>query len=504
MTSSFAKFVSGLSFIAVLLTVSGPVSVSAYTAAPTLAGSVNSSGIIQLTWNALPQGTKVSAAADNGELMGYAVFLRKASDTDTTWNKKPFARLKMSNGDYDYYNLENMPSGTYVAQVAAYGYDVIGYHFDYYTNQVTVQVGSTVNAQSGLPQTTYPQTFLPANIAGNSSALSLTGKIEDCTLKYNWSTLPDSMKVEGYAIFLKNVSDTDENWSIKPFGLLRKAYNNYNYYNLSGMPFGTYVAKIAKYDYDVIGYKFDNYSNEVTLNLTCGTAPVSAPALTAPTILQPTSQQVLTNYPRKATIQWSPVNGAVSYQVAIECDICGSSLWESKYPIYSSNTASFVTPALAGDNTFRVRVRALSASDIGPWSDFRLFSYVTPSTSTTPERSKKQAMSDRQQSSSDATLSLAVTSWVQNHPLFTFGFWNGNDKAPMYQQFVIERYRLRGRARVLSSKRVFYIDKNDTTFLDTSAQEGVTYYYRVSAVNYLANGKARTQSSSNSLLVLPN
>ncbi len=481
-----------------------------------LTQSVDGSGMIQLKWNPIAAGSKISGSGDTGIVDGYAVFLRKSSDTDAAWNKKPFALLKISGNEYTYYNLSNMPSATYVAQVAAYGVDVTGYHFNYYTNQVFVQVGSTINDSSSLIWNTYPQDFVPANIAGTTTSLSLTGTVSECMLKYNWTTLPSSaVQPEGYAVFLKNANETDPNWSIKPFALLRKSLNNYNYYNLSGMPYGTYIAKVAAYNYDVIGYKFDTYSNEVTITNTCGVPPVIV-SLTAPMIVQPMAGQVFTTMPRVTTIQWSPVKDAASYQIAIECDICGSAMWESKYPIYSTSATSLTTPALAGDNTFRVRVRAISAGTEGPWSDYRLFSFVTPaSTNTVPVVVPVTPPVTQRPSTVPYTMP-PLTGVNLNQDLYlnasygregvTLGFGFQNDAAQeesSYQQFMVERYLVSKRnMRVMSSKKLFYVDPDEDTFLDTSAIYGKKYAYRVYAITYLANGQNKILGSSPTVKLL--
>lgn len=516
-----ARLFTGLSLAAVLLT----TSISAFAAAPnlTLTGSVDAKGMIQLKWNPVASNAKVEAGADSKSIQGYAVFLRKASDTDTSWNKKPFARLKLSDNNYTYYNLENMPSATYVAQVAAYDYSTVGYHFDYYTNEVTVQVGSTVNPSSSLALSTQPQTMIVTNKVGTTTSLALTGEVKDCMMKFKWSTLSDSVRLEGYAIFLKNVNDTDDTWFKKPFGLLEKTLGNHTYYNLSGMPYGTYIAKVATYDYDITGYQFDTYSNEVKVDYNCGTAPAAvAESLSAPTITAPYAQQYFTDYPRIATIKWTSVSGAASYQIAIECDICGSSLWESKYPLYSTTGTSFVTSPLAGNNIFRVRVRAVGNSSVGPWSDYRVFSYTTSTldeqvkflaqTLTQPKSEKpmQPEKSERSQSSNSSKSAVSnqdlylTASVVKGGVSLNFGYQDDEvQEASLYQQFVIERYTLtKKNLRVGSSKQIFLVDPDEDTYVDMNVVFGKKYSYRVYAVVYLANGKTKNIGSSSIVKLL--
>ncbi|MEK7172331.1 MAG: hypothetical protein AAB739_05495 [Patescibacteria group bacterium] len=98
----------------------------------------------------------------------------------------------------------------------------------------------------------------------------LTGEFVDCTMKFKWTKIADDVSAEGYAVFLKNTAKEKADWDKKPFALLKKKNNNYDYYNLKGMPVGTYAAKVALYGYNVSGFIFDNYSNEVAVeNKSC-------------------------------------------------------------------------------------------------------------------------------------------------------------------------------------------------------------------------------------------
>lgn len=99
----------------------------------------------------------------------------------------------------------------------------------------------------------------------------------------------------------------------------------------------------------------------------------------APVITSPTPNQVLTNFPRVATITWTGVTGAAQYEVEIACDVCVSTTEKWLNPTFhtTANT-SFTTNPLAGDNEFRVRVRAYGSNGmVGPWSAYRYFRYNT-------------------------------------------------------------------------------------------------------------------------------
>ncbi|MBP6085173.1 S-layer homology domain-containing protein [Candidatus Gracilibacteria bacterium] len=107
-------------------------------------------------------------------------------------------------------------------------------------------------------------------------------------------------------------------------------------------------------------------------------------ALTAPQIITPTSDEILRNYPREAKLSWTAVSGADYYEIELACDVCVSTttMWLSPNN-YKTTQTSFVTPPLAGDNQFRVRVRAVASSQYSDWSAYRYFRYVTPAVAPT-------------------------------------------------------------------------------------------------------------------------
>ena len=103
-----------------------------------------------------------------------------------------------------------------------------------------------------------------------------------------------------------------------------------------------------------------------------------------PTVIAPANYAVLTNYPRQAEIQWTPVRSASKYELEVACDVCGSTRWGS-VNIWTSTAVFLTTPALAGDNQFRTRVRAAYPDNTySQWSDYLYFSYKTAPTLTTP------------------------------------------------------------------------------------------------------------------------
>ncbi len=102
-------------------------------------------------------------------------------------------------------------------------------------------------------------------------------------------------------------------------------------------------------------------------------------SLGVPTLLLPRDEQVLTNYPRKATLSWTGVSNADKYEIELACDVCTSSetKWLRPSTYYSTKT-TYTTSPLAGDNEFRFRVRAiLDNGEVGEWSRYHYFKYNT-------------------------------------------------------------------------------------------------------------------------------
>lgn len=115
-----------------------------------------------------------------------------------------------------------------------------------------------------------PLSAVFADNQGDLDGPVLTASFVDCMMKFKWTKIADDKNAEGYAVFLKNNAKEKADWNKKPFALLKKVNNNYDYYNLKGMPEGTYTAQVSLYGYNVLGFILDNYSNEVTVeNKSC-------------------------------------------------------------------------------------------------------------------------------------------------------------------------------------------------------------------------------------------
>ncbi|MDQ7814551.1 MAG: hypothetical protein RDU25_01970 [Patescibacteria group bacterium] len=122
-----------------------------------------------------------------------------------------------------------------------------------------------------------------------------------------------------------------------------------------------------------------------TAQPTSPTNPTQNVGPTAPVVTAPVSNQILTNYPRTLTISWS--SNVRRHYVEVQCDFCGTSAAWS-YVNFSANTDNYtnsvVTTALAGDNQFRVRVKAIDESNRETWSNYVYFSFKTSAASSGP------------------------------------------------------------------------------------------------------------------------
>jgi len=128
----------------------------------------------------------------------------------------------------------------------------------------------------------------------------------------------------------------------------------------------------------VVYVKFEGFSTDSNTSPTTPTTPtVIYDTKAKPTILAPFNNTTLTNYPRTAEVQWTPVKSASKYELEVACDTCGSSMWSS-VNTWTANAVYLITPALAGDNQFRAKVRAVYPDGTySLWSDFVYFKYNT-------------------------------------------------------------------------------------------------------------------------------
>jgi len=125
---------------------------------------------------------------------------------------------------------------------------------------------------------------------------------------------------------------------------------------------------------------------------TASTSSVSEVIHGAPKIVSPIGRQILTNFPRIATLKWDSVAGASSYAIELACDTCGKKDYQAILR-FTASTTEFTTPELWGDNVYRYRVQGVAPNGSkGPWSTYAYFRYKTGGiTNPTPDTTKPQA-----------------------------------------------------------------------------------------------------------------
>ncbi len=228
------------------------------------------------------------------------------------------------------------------------------------------------------------------------SALTISGTSENGGINVDWSALSGlGTKFDQYNVIFKKgyykSLDSDS----------AKAYVSWDYYNLVGLTEGDWwtfqvvPVKGVTGSYTEIGDK----SNVIQVQVKGSTVKQG---LDTPYITSPYMEQVLTNYPREAYISWTSIEGANKYDVEVTCDVCTSTATKWLDPsTYTAYTNYITTPALAGDNEFRVRVRAVDGvnSVKSDWSSYVYFNYNT---------------SGYVDYKTNYAINLAITNWDEN------------------------------------------------------------------------------------------
>jgi len=106
----------------------------------------------------------------------------------------------------------------------------------------------------------------------------------------------------------------------------------------------------------------------------------AVPLLTAPAQISPPHGSVFNHYPRTTTLRWSPVNGAASYTVEVDCySCCQANKWcadvGQAWKVVPNVTATSYTFDFVGAQPGRWRVWAVGSGGAqGPksgWWEFR-------------------------------------------------------------------------------------------------------------------------------------
>lgn len=242
-------------------------------------------------------------------------------------------------------------------------------------------------------------------------------------------------------------------------------------------------------------------------------AKATAPVVTGPNLslmplfVTPGTNQVLTNYPRTAEISFGTLVDARHYEVEVYCDYCGSSLWSGspyKYTVLqpSSGYAKVTTDALAGDNKFRTRVRAVYVDKVtgnylyGAWTDYRYFSYDTRS-SATINQTVEVSLSDLKAMNPQTINFEDATGTILDKYL---GTYNVTFTANKGKAIYVNTYN-RGGAITASGEYSLF---NDATYPNTSVNEPllVNFSTPVKAFGfYLGNGDKNGQQVNATITV---
>lgn len=112
--------------------------------------------------------------------------------------------------------------------------------------------------------------------------------------------------------------------------------------------------------------------------------PKPLPQLYKPIVTAPADGQVITNFPRLQSIDWTDTTPAITHNVEITCDYCASVTKQWSKPAVYSTAGSLYGAAFPGDNQYRVRVQGVTAIGVTPWSDYVYFSFNTAAQLTQP------------------------------------------------------------------------------------------------------------------------
>lgn len=325
--------------------------------------------------------------------------------------------------------LENYEPSYYSENTICYVYPE---KFDYDTT-VSVHIYPYIELENGARKFLQPGYEATAEVDVDEdddqwlSAVNLSAESYDGGVYLEWADLSGlGDTFDKYNVLFKKGYYTTLSGSD-----VSKSYVDWSYYNLVGLNEGDW------WTFQVVPVKNENGSYvevgdrsnvvKVKVNGTDQNQELSTPSITSPYM-----DQEYTNYPREAYIAWSSVSNATKYEVEVACDVCVSTQtkWLSPYT-YTSYTNSITTPALPGDNEYRVRVRAINTSsgEKSEWSSYVYFSYDTSS----------YADDDNDNYYDNYDISLSITSWADTG--LPFVKWTAYDGSfDGYAMFVREGF----------------------------------------------------------------
>lgn len=306
---------------------------------------------------------------------GYALI---RTDLDS---KSPFAMLRKTNANKNYYHFVQIPAGSYTWKVVPYAYDIQGFKYGKESDALTLNVScngapapvpAPVILPVPLPLPVLPPISIPASYTKKATVgLSVSAWENGKIPKFSYS-MKGKVAFDAYRL---------ERWKLSSNGIkIPGSFVSTNVDRWSDSTTWYNVEAGATYLYRMVAVKNVGSSKKIVAQ-SSNTLKVSIPADTTevgvPDIISPDDNAVLTSYPRQAVLRWSSVPGTYKYHVEIQCDTCGSTDWQT-VQTYSTPDTSYFTPALAGDNEFRFRVQAMNNSYTeGEWSEYSYFSFNT-------------------------------------------------------------------------------------------------------------------------------
>lgn len=252
--------------------------------------------------------------------------------------------------------------------------------------------------------------------------LDVSASSQDGGISLKWEDLAGKVVFDHYQVIYKKGYHKYFSGSS-----VHNAYITWNYYNLVDLTPGEW------WSFQVVAVRVKNgtyvpvtsRSNVVQIKVEGKKETPVAPkpkSLGIPTIIEPSANEVLTDYPREAYLSWTKVKNAKKYEIELACDVCNSlnEKW-SNPAAYTTKKSYFVTPALPGDNEYRFRVRALDKNGVtGPWSEYNYFSFDT---------------SDFEDEDFDS-VDLSITAWENGLPRISWSEYKGEFDG--YAMFVKE------------------------------------------------------------------
>lgn len=408
--------------------------------------------MIKLDWDPLPGlGTDFDK---------YNIMFKKGSYPNLTGD---YAKSYV---DWDYYNLAGLTAGeewTFqvvpVKKMKDGKYKVVGER----SAVVTVKVKGKTDSVN--------ETLGP---------VILTGEGVEGGVEMKWNEL-DGMgtKFDRYGLIWQEGYVDSLSGSVARGAVLQNYYNLYGLKNDTYYTFQVVPVKVIDGRFIEVGHR----SKVVQVKTLGDSSSVVGPAV--PEITQPEQNAILTNYPRYAFLVWTPIASVDSYEIELACDVCVSSSTKWLKPAtYKSKYNRFTTSALAGDNEFRFRVKAVDTSGkVSEWSDYRYFSYKTTS--------------DIQNTVSETdSISLSIKGWKDGLPTIT---WTE------YKEQAFDGYAIFVRKGTWNKDQVtwadpFYLSKDVTSYQLVKMLPNTDYTVRIVAYAQTVTGKQMLYPASNVLL----